>query len=36
VCAIYPGFLMELQHGEQRIVTTRIQRIASLQPGAPQ
>ena len=36
VCAVYPGFLMELQHGEQRIVTTRIQRITSLQPGTPQ
>jgi hypothetical protein len=33
VCAIYPGFLMELQHGGQRIVTTRIQRITSLPPG---
>jgi hypothetical protein len=36
VCAIYPGFLMELQHGEQRIVTTRVQRISSLPPGQPQ
>ena len=36
LCAIYPGFLMELQYGEQRIVTTRVQRISSLPPGQPQ
>jgi len=36
VCAIYPGFLMELQHGGQRIVTTRVQRITSVLPGTPQ
>jgi hypothetical protein len=36
MCAIYPGFFMELQHGEQRIVTTRVQRISSLPPGQPQ
>lgn len=36
VCAIYPGFLMELQHGGRRIVTTRVQRITSFPPGTPQ
>lgn len=36
VCAIYPGFLMELEHGGQRIVTTRVQRITSLPPGSSQ
>jgi hypothetical protein len=36
LCAIYPGFLMELQHGGQRIVTTRVQRITPLPPGTPQ
>ena len=34
--AIYPGFLMELLHGGRRIVTTPVQRIASLPPGTPQ
>ena len=36
VGAIYPGFLMELLHGGQRIVTTRVQCIASVPPGTPQ
>ena len=36
VSAIYPGFLMELMHGGQRIVTTRVQAIASMPPGTPQ
>lgn len=36
VCAIYPGFLMELQHGGLRIVTTRVQRITPLPPGTAQ
>ena len=36
LCAIYPGFLMELHYGGQRIVTTRVQRITSLPPGTPQ
>ena len=36
MCAIYPGFLMELMHDGQRIVTTRVQAIASLPLGTPQ
>jgi hypothetical protein len=32
--AIYTGFLMELQHGGQTIVTTRVQSIAPLRPTA--
>ena len=36
VCAIYPGFLMELHHDGQRIVTTRVQRITSFEQGTPQ
>jgi len=34
--AIYPGFLMELQHGGERIVTTRVQRIVMEPAGTPQ
>jgi len=36
VSAIYPGFLMELMHEGQRIITTRVQAVASLPIGPPQ
>ena len=36
VGGIYPGFLLELLHDGQRIVTTRVQSIALLSAGPPQ